>query len=196
MITEARQVWRGVQHKIQTQLPVIRQWWCLTGRVAEPLLCPLWGVVTRDCSAQPTGNNSLMVEEHLVRRMLWVQTVFPDRCWRTVQLSWLGSSQRFSTSPWVRPSSLPAWSLNDYCLVVLTPIIMKCFEKLVWTHIASSLHPSFDPHQYAYRASKSTEDAIVTALQAALSHLEQQGSYTQLLFVDFSSAFNRILKHE
>ncbi len=67
---------------------------------------------------------------------------------------------------------------------------MKCFEKLVRTHIVSILPPSFDPHQFANR---STEDAITTALHSALCHLEQQGSYAWLLFVDFSSAFNTIL---
>ncbi len=83
--------------------------------------------------------------------------------------------------------------LNDYRPVALTPIIMKCFEKLVRTHIVSILPPSFDPHQFAYRANRSTEDAITTALHSALCHLEQQGSYARLLFVDFSSAFNTIL---
>ncbi|KAF7661600.1 hypothetical protein LDENG_00257910, partial [Lucifuga dentata] len=84
-------------------------------------------------------------------------------------------------------------SLNDYRPVALTPVIMKCFEKLVRTHIISSLPPRFDTHQFASRASRSTEDAIATALHDALSHLEQQGSYARLLFVDFSSAFNTIL---
>lgn len=79
-------------------------------------------------------------------------------------------------------------SLNDYRPVALTPIIMKCFEKLVRGYIISCLPPSLDPHQFAYRANRSTEDAIATAL-----HLEKQGSYARLLFVDFSSAFNTIL---
>ncbi|KAK0155353.1 putative RNA-directed DNA polymerase from transposon BS [Merluccius polli] len=39
----------------------------------------------------------------------------------------------------------------------------------------------------------STEDAISTALHSALSHLEHQGSYVRMLFVDFSSAFNTII---
>ena len=85
-------------------------------------------------------------------------------------------------------------SLNDYRPVALTPVIMKCFEKLVRTHIVSNLPPRLDPHQFAYRANRSTEDAIAAALHFALSHLEQRGSYVRgLLFVDFSSAFNTIL---
>lgn len=62
---------------------------------------------------------------------------------------------------------------------------MKCFEKLVRSHTIG-MYP--DPEvgcQFAYRANRSTEDEIATALHAALSHLEQSGSYVMLLFVDF-----------
>ena len=70
---------------------------------------------------------------------------------------------------------------------------MKCFEKLVRKHILCFIPPTFDPHQFAYRENRATEDAVATALHAALYHLEQQGSYARLLFIDFSSAFNTIL---
>ncbi|XP_034031074.1 uncharacterized protein LOC117514629 [Thalassophryne amazonica] len=66
--------------------------------------------------------------------------------------------------------------LNDYRPVALTLIIMKCFEKLVRAYVTPCLPPGLDPHQFAYCASRSTEDAIIMALHAALSHLEQQGS--------------------
>ncbi|KAF7661471.1 hypothetical protein LDENG_00260640, partial [Lucifuga dentata] len=83
--------------------------------------------------------------------------------------------------------------LKDYRPVALTPVITKCFERLVLRHIKACLPPCFDPHQYAYRANRSTEDAIATALHTALCHLEQQGSYVRMLFVDYSSAFNTII---
>merc|ERR1711895_312881 len=83
--------------------------------------------------------------------------------------------------------------LNDYRPVPLTPIITKCFEKLIRTHISSALPPGFDPQQFAYRANRSTEDAIATALHSTLSHLEKKESYARLLFVDYSSAFNTII---
>ncbi|KAK3567074.1 hypothetical protein QTP86_009773 [Hemibagrus guttatus] len=60
----------------------------------------------------------------------------------------------------------------------------------------SLLPQSFDHHQFAYKSNRSTENAIATALHAALSHLEQQGSYMWLPFVDFSFAFNTILPHK
>ncbi len=68
-------------------------------------------------------------------------------------------------------------SLNDYRPIALTPVIMKCFERLVRTHIISHLPTGFDPYQFAYRVNRSTEDAIATALHTALSHLELQGNY-------------------
>ncbi|KAI4892572.1 hypothetical protein NFI96_024739, partial [Prochilodus magdalenae] len=36
--------------------------------------------------------------------------------------------------------------LNDYHPVALTPIIMKCFERLVMRHIKTLLPPSLDPY--------------------------------------------------
>ncbi|KAK3569479.1 hypothetical protein QTP86_031423 [Hemibagrus guttatus] len=86
-------------------------------------------------------------------------------------------------------------SLSDYRPGALTPVVMKCFEKLVRSHITSLLPPSLDSHQFAYKGNRSTEDAVATALHAAFSHLEKQGSYVQMLFVDYSSAFNTILPH-
>uniref|UniRef100_A0A3P9IGT3 Reverse transcriptase domain-containing protein n=1 Tax=Oryzias latipes TaxID=8090 RepID=A0A3P9IGT3_ORYLA len=94
------------------------------------------------------------------------------------------------------PKKTHITSLNDYRPVALTPVVMKCFEKLVRSHMTSLLPTSLDPHQFAYRAKRSPEDAIVTALHTALSHLEKQGSYVRMLFVDYSSAYNTILPHK
>jgi hypothetical protein len=66
-------------------------------------------------------------------------------------------------------------------------------ERLVATHIKPCLPPSFDPHQFAYRANRSTEDAIAIGHHSTLSHLEHSGNYVRLLFIDFSSAFNTII---
>ncbi|XP_072769512.1 uncharacterized protein [Nerophis lumbriciformis] len=91
------------------------------------------------------------------------------------------------------PKKSPITSLNDYRPVALTPVIMKCFERLVLQHIKDHIPPDFDPHQFAYRANRSTEDAIAVALHSALNHLEQQQSYVRMLSVDYSSAFNTII---
>lgn len=83
--------------------------------------------------------------------------------------------------------------LNDNRRVALTPIIMKCFERLVKEHITSSLPPMFDPYQFAYRPKHSTEDAISSALHLTLNHLEGRNTHARMLFLDFSSAFNTII---
>ncbi|KAI4899403.1 hypothetical protein NFI96_003550 [Prochilodus magdalenae] len=44
---------------------------------------------------------------------------------------------------------------------------MKWFERLVLHHIRAVVPPTFDPHQFAYKANRSTEDAITTALHTA-----------------------------
>ncbi len=60
-------------------------------------------------------------------------------------------------------------------------------------HIKAFLPPTLDPHQFAYRPNRSTEDVIATVLHTALRHLERQGSYVRMLFIDYSSAFNTII---
>uniref|UniRef100_A0A9J7X865 Reverse transcriptase domain-containing protein n=1 Tax=Cyprinus carpio carpio TaxID=630221 RepID=A0A9J7X865_CYPCA len=85
---------------------------------------------------------------------------------------------------------------NDYRPVALTPILMKCFERLVMHHIKSALPPSLDPFQFAYRSNRSTDDAISTTLHSALTHLEKKDSYVRMLFIDFSSAFNTIIPQQ
>ncbi|KAF7658945.1 hypothetical protein LDENG_00005470 [Lucifuga dentata] len=72
--------------------------------------------------------------------------------------------------------------LNDYRPIALTPIVMKCFN--------------LDPHQFAYRANRSAEDAISNALHVALTHLEQKDAHVKMLFIDFSSAFNTIIPQQ
>ncbi|KAI3353892.1 hypothetical protein L3Q82_005099 [Scortum barcoo] len=91
------------------------------------------------------------------------------------------------------PKKTHITSLNDYRPVALTPIMMKCFERLVKDHIISKLPPTFDPLQFAYQPNRSTEDAICSALNLSLTHLEEKNTHVRMLFLDFSSAFNTII---
>ncbi|XP_054631629.1 uncharacterized protein LOC129181035 [Dunckerocampus dactyliophorus] len=87
--------------------------------------------------------------------------------------------------------------LNDYRPIALTPIVMKCFERLVMTHIKKSiLAATVDPLQFAYRQNRSTDDAVNTAIHTALSHLQGQDTYVTMLFIDYSSAFNTVSPHK
>lgn len=91
------------------------------------------------------------------------------------------------------PKKVPTVGLNDYWPVTLTLVIMKCFKRLVLWHIKGYLPPTFDPHQFANQANRSTEDTTAIALHSVLSHLEQQQRYVRMLCVDYSSTFNTIL---
>ncbi|KAK3554110.1 hypothetical protein QTP70_019211 [Hemibagrus guttatus] len=91
------------------------------------------------------------------------------------------------------PKKSPVSCLNDYRPVALTLTIMKCFETLVMRKIKDLLPPSLDPMQFAYLPNCSTDDAITTTLHLALTHLDDKDSYVQMLFIDFSSAFNTII---
>ncbi len=83
--------------------------------------------------------------------------------------------------------------LNDWRPVALTPIISKCFEKLIRDHICSVLPASLDPLQFTYCSNRFTDDAIVFTLHTALSHLDKRNTYVRMLFVDYSSPFNTIV---
>ncbi|KAK3508267.1 hypothetical protein QTP70_017786 [Hemibagrus guttatus] len=83
--------------------------------------------------------------------------------------------------------------LNDYRPVALTPIMSKCFKRLVMRHIKTQLPPSLDPLQFAYRPNRSADDSITTTLHLSLTHLDNKDTYVRMLFIDFSTAFNTII---
>ena len=164
----------------------------------------------------PTSTDTLTLQEHEVRRVL--RTVnprkaagpdgVPGKVLRACADQLTGVFTRIfnqSLSQSIIPPCLKTSTIipipkktavdspNDYRPVALTPVVMKCFEKLISQHIRACLPPTLDPHQFAYRANRSTEDAITIALHTALSHLEHLGSYVRMLFLDFSSAFNHII---
>ncbi len=84
--------------------------------------------------------------------------------------------------------------LNDYRPVALTSIVMKVFDRLVKSHISSSILVTLDPLQFAYRPNRSTDDAISHILHSSLTHIDSSnGNFARLLFIDYSSAFNTIV---
>ncbi|KAK1799527.1 hypothetical protein P4O66_000409 [Electrophorus voltai] len=91
------------------------------------------------------------------------------------------------------PKKYTVSCLNDYRPITLTPIIMKCFKRLIIRHIKTQLPPSLDPLQFTYHSNRSTDDAISTTLHLALTHLDKKGTNVRMLFIDFSSAFNTIV---
>ena len=93
------------------------------------------------------------------------------------------------------PKNRSPSSLNDYRPVALTSIVMKCFERLLFGPLLEHAGELRDPFQFAYRCNRSTDDATITLLHNAYTHLEKPNSFVRILFIDFSSAFNTIQPH-
>ncbi|KAI3360591.1 hypothetical protein L3Q82_002453 [Scortum barcoo] len=91
------------------------------------------------------------------------------------------------------PKKSAVTCLNDYRPVALTPVIMKCFERIVLKHIKDIIPAGLNQYQFAYRENRSTEDAVSITLHTALTHLQLPNTYVRMLFVDFSSAFNTVI---
>lgn len=136
------------------------------------------------------------------------QTGCQDVFWGTVQISWLRSSHTFNLSlsfvivPACFKTStiipIPKHSVitchNDHRPVALTPIAAKCLERLILSYIRNYATANMDQLQFAYKANRSTDDAIFMALHTVLEHLEQTN--TRILFVDYSSPFNTIVPNK
>ena len=73
--------------------------------------------------------------------------------------------------------------LND-SIVALTPVIMKCLERILLRHIKYRLPVGLDRNQFANKGNWSTEDAVSVALHTALTHLQHPDTYVMMLFVD------------
>ena len=63
--------------------------------------------------------------------------------------------------------------LNDYRPVALTAVIMKVFERIIFSFINDLLPKNLDPGQYAYRGNRSTDDAVNMCQHHVLQHLER-----------------------
>ena len=98
--------------------------------------------------------------------------------------------------PILKPGKSAPLSLNDYRPIALTSIIMKCLERIVLGFLKAQTNLMLDEHQFAYRSNRSVDDAVLTLLHYAHTHLDKTGSdYVRILFADFSSAFNTIQPH-
>ena len=93
------------------------------------------------------------------------------------------------------PKSSSINQMNDLRPVALTSVAMKCLEKIVLKNIQPICAPSLDNYQYAYKANRSVEDAILFFTNNLYQHLDRPKSYVRTLFIDFSSAFNTIQPH-
>ncbi|KAI4901975.1 hypothetical protein NFI96_005909 [Prochilodus magdalenae] len=71
--------------------------------------------------------------------------------------------------------------MNDYRPIALTPIGMKCFERLILSHIKRSLSSTLDPHQSTCHANRSTDDTVSLTIYTAFNHLDSTNTYVRML---------------
>ena len=67
--------------------------------------------------------------------------------------------------------------LNDYRLVALTSVCMKCLERLILKEILQVTAPGLDQNQFAYRPIlvwTRAEDLLLTLLHRIFEHLDKQ----------------------
>ncbi|XP_030841036.1 uncharacterized protein LOC115923825 [Strongylocentrotus purpuratus] len=133
------------------------------------------GKLLRNCARELATPFRLLFQTSLDRKVVPV-------CWKT------------STIIPVAKKSRPS-ELNDYRPVALTPIAMKCFERIILKSLLQPIRELIDPHQYAYQQNKSVQDATLYLTHLLYKHTEETKSYVRALFVDFSSAFNTIRPH-
>ena len=69
------------------------------------------------------------------------------------------------------------------------------FEKCVLKLLINEVKDQLDPFQFAYKEKRNVEDACLLFTNNVLKHLEKNGNYARILFIDFSSAFNTIQPH-
>ena len=82
--------------------------------------------------------------------------------------------------------------LNHFRHVVLTSIIMKCFERLILSHPLPYVQYQLDPYQFTCRSRRGTDNGVACLLRKLFEHME---TAARILFINCSSAFNTIQRH-
>ncbi len=204
------------------QAPATGQWrWHILTRCTQPLLLTIWDAERHTCKELLTSPNDQVLclspadvrktlsrinprkpadPDNITGRVLrdcaaQLADVLTDIFNSSLSQAVVSTCLK-STSIIPVPKKSPVSCLNDYRPIALTPIMMKCFERLVMNHIKFSLPNTLDPFQLAYRPNRSMDDAISPTLHLSLTPLEKKDSYVRMLFIDFGSAFNTIIPQQ
>ncbi len=74
--------------------------------------------------------------------------------------------------------------------LVCSPVPLKVLESLVLNKIGSITTRTSNPYQFAYKAKRSTLDAVSCPTHAINSHLHKGRKGFRAVFLDFNNAFN------
>ena len=150
---------RGITEPLRVVCERTHRFREITGSVNEPksndlgtiagthYLCIIWNLSVKGARACATELADVLTS---IFNLSLSQSIIPT-CFKTTNIVPL-------------PKKSPPTCLNYYRPVPLTPIIMKCFERVVLTHIQSSMLDILDPLQYAYWPNRSTSDKLTQKL--------------------------------
>lgn len=78
------------------------------------------------------------------------------------------------------PILIPLWPVKNDCHPVpLTPVVTKCFERTIKSHIQDIIPDTLDPHQLAYRHNRSTDDTVSVVIRTVPTHLQGGNTYCE-----------------
>ena len=81
-----------------------------------------------------------------------------------------------------------ALNQQNFWPIALTSHLAKCLERLIIIHLRPLVT---DNNQFAYHQHRSTEYALIIALDTISEHLDANANdYVRGMFIDFTSAFN------
>lgn len=135
------------------------------------------------------GSSANVTDKLLKACAKQLSQVFTDIFNLSLNLSMIPKCFKRTTFVPIRKSSgVMSWT-HDYHPVAT----MKCFERLVETHIFSSLPASMDPLQCAYQTNRSIDNVVALVIHIALSHQDGKNTYLRMFFIDYGSAFQTII---
>ena len=86
--------------------------------------------------------------------------------------------------------------LNDFRPIALTSVVMKSFERLVLSHLKDITDPFLDPLQFAYRANRSVDDAVITSSSTWTLQEPMPGSCVWISALAFNTIIPALLREK
>ncbi len=76
--------------------------------------------------------------------------------------------------------------------IAYSPVPLKVLESFIFNSIGSFTSRPSDPYQFAYKAKRSTLDAVSCLTHAINAHLDKGCKTFKAVFLDFSNAFKSL----
>ena len=81
---------------------------------------------------------------------------------------------------------------GTYCVLLLTSVIMRLFERLVYIELSSICNDYIDLDQFAYREGHNSTMALIKCQHTWLKWLDGNADFVIIFSFDFSKAFDSV----